>query len=289
MLGCLCDGYTHLAVLPANHTHKQRRRESCISDGIYEGLRDRDIIRGAMADTDIPKVETYAEGEPIPPVDPEDVKRFWHVKPPWRPGNDVQSACSPGADTTAVFQRWAMIDTLTTYNLLTPWKHGEDLDDAVFRVAARLPLHAIAYKRYKIPGDELHGFDPNAFVQRLIEETGISHVWETVATKVSEGGRTFSYSFVGGAQERDPDAAAKHGARQILWEIWKRFSPSLDEVVSHNDKEQATHIVATFFANFLLDNIDLVRQLEDAFRDMQHVPLDPILSELERKAQHWGV
>ena len=190
-----------------------------------------------------------------------------------------------------------MIDTLTTYNLLTPWKHGEDLDDAVFRVAASLPLHAIAYKRYKIPGDELDGFDPNAFVQRLIEETGISHVWEPVATKVPEGGRIFSYSLVGGAQERDPDAAAKHAARQIPWEIWKRFSPSLDEVVSHKDKEQATHIVATFFANFLLDNIDLVRQLEDAFRDMQHVPLDPtlsvpldpILSELERKAQHWGV
>jgi hypothetical protein len=71
-------------------------------------------------------------------------------------------------------------------------------------------------------------------------------------------------------------------ARRLLW---KRFSPSLDEVVSHRAKEQAAHIVSTFFANFLLDNIDLVRQLEDAFRDMQHVPLDPILSELERRAQ----
>jgi hypothetical protein len=248
-----------------------------------------------MADTDIPNFMTYAEGEAIPPVDPEDIKRFWKVKPPWRQGNDVQSASSPGANTTAVFQRWAMIDTLTTYNLLTPWQHGEELDDAVFRVAASLPLHAMAYQRYKIPGDELHGFDPNAFVQRLIEETGISHVWEPVATKVSEGGRTFSYSLVGGAQERDPDAAAKQAARQILWEIWKRFS-SLGEVVSRSDKEQATQIVATFFGNFLLDNIDLVRQLEDSFRDMQHVPLnpniqhvplDPILTELERRAQQF--
>jgi hypothetical protein len=57
--------------------------------------------------------------------------------------------------------------------------------------------------------------------------------------------------------------------------------------VSHSDEEQATHIVATLFANFLLDNLDLVRQLESAFRDMQNVPLDPILSELERRAQRF--
>jgi hypothetical protein len=238
-----------------------------------------------MADTDIPNFKTYAEGEPIPSVDPEDIKRFWHVKPPWRHGNDVQSACSPGADVAAVFRRWAMIDTLTIYKLLTPWQHGEDLDDGVFRIAATFPLRELRSKRYMIPGDECFGFDPNAFVQKLIEETGISHVWEPVANKVSEGGRTFSYSLVGGSQEQD--AAAKRASRQILWEMWKRFAPSLDEVVSHSDKEEATHIVATFFADFLLDNVDLVRQLEDAFGDMQHVPLDPILSELERKAQRF--
>jgi len=103
-----------------------------------------------------------------------------------------------------------------------------------------------------IPGDERFGFDPNAFVQKLIEETGILHTWEPVSTNIAEGGRAFSYSLVGGARERNPDAAAKQGARQILWELWKRFPPSLDEIVSHSDKEQATHIVATFFANFLL-------------------------------------
>jgi hypothetical protein len=178
-----------------------------------------------------------------------------------------------------------MIETLTIYKLLAPWQHGEELHEAVFRIAATFPFRYLKHKRYMIPGDEHFGFDPNAFVQKLIEETGISHVWEPVRTKVSEGGRTFSYTLVGGAQERDPDAAAKHAARQILWEIWKRFSPSLEAVVSHSDKEQASYIVATFFANFLLDNVDLVRQLEDSFRDMQHVPLDPILTELERRAQ----
>lgn len=87
-----------------------------------------------------------------------------------------------------------MVDTLTRYNeeqLLAPWHHGEDLHEAVFRIAATFPLRHLEHRPYMIPGDEYFGFDPNAFVQRLIEETGISHVWEPVATKVPEGGRGF--------------------------------------------------------------------------------------------------
>jgi hypothetical protein len=34
----------------------------------------------AMADISIPKFKTYAEGEPIPPVDPEDIKRVWEYE-----------------------------------------------------------------------------------------------------------------------------------------------------------------------------------------------------------------
>jgi hypothetical protein len=33
----------------------------------------------ANADTPIPKFKTYAEGEPIPPVDPEDLRRRWKI------------------------------------------------------------------------------------------------------------------------------------------------------------------------------------------------------------------
>jgi hypothetical protein len=185
---------------------------------------------------------------------------------------------------------------LARYNrsqLLAPWHHGEELDDAVFRIAATFPLREVKHKSYMIPGDEYFGFDPNAFVQRLIEETGISHVWEPVATKVPEGGRCFVASRiptrVPNPGERVPrtEHEAKHGARQVLWEIWKRFSPSLDQVLAARDKEEAAHIVATFFANFLLDNIDLVRQLEDAFRDLSSVPLDPILTALEQRAQRF--
>lgn len=36
-----------------------------------------------MADTDIPKFKNYADGEPIPPVDPEDRRRRWKIPIPW--------------------------------------------------------------------------------------------------------------------------------------------------------------------------------------------------------------
>src|SRR5882762_1699297 len=180
----------------------------------------------AMANADIPNFKTYTGGEPIHRVDPEDIRRCWHLKPPWGPGNDQQSACSPGADVAAVFRRWAMIDTLTTYNLLTPWQHGEDLDDAVFRIAAMFPLRELRHKIYMIPGDDYFGFDPNAFVQRLVEETGVSHVWEPVATKVPEGGRgytTVSATFEG-QRTQDHEREAKYQARELLWQIWSRFA-----------------------------------------------------------------
>lgn len=82
-----------------------------------------------------------------------------------------------------------MIGTLNIFKLLTPWQQGEELDDAVFRVAATFPLRELKHKNYMMPGDEYFGFDPNAFVQQLIDETGIPHVWEPAQTKVGEGGR----------------------------------------------------------------------------------------------------
>ena len=113
-------------------------------------------------------------------------------------------------------------------------------------------------------------------------------MWEPVATKAAEGDRGFvTVDFTLRGQVPNPERKAKQQARQVLWEMWKRFAPSLDKVVSHSDKERASKIVATFYANFLLDNIDLVRQLEDSFKEPQSIPMDPILSELEQRAQRW--
>ena len=246
-----------------------------------------------MSDTPNPKFKAYAQGEPIPAVDPEELKRRWKIKIPWT-REALEAAWRLEADISAVSSRYGMIRMLAGHNqeqLLAPWRQGEELHEAVFRIAATFPLRYLKHKSYMIPGDEHFGFDPNAFVQRLIEETGISHVWEQARTKVAEGGRRFVTMRIPtrapnpGERVSLTEREAKHGARQILWEIWKRFSPSLDEIVSHSDKEQASEIVATFFANFLRDNVDLVRQLEDAFKEPQRIALDPILSELERKAQ----
>jgi hypothetical protein len=232
-----------------------------------------------------PNFKTYAEGAPIPPVDPEDLKRRWNIKVPWTL-QDLQETWSHEADSSAVSSRWQMIDTLIVYKLLTPWQHANELDDAVFRIAATFPLRELKLKSYKIPGDERFGFDPNAFVQQLVEETGITHVWEPVATKVPEGGRdyvTMSANFAG--QVRDPEREAKRKARELVWSIWQRCAPSLDQVLSNIDKENAPEVVATFFADFLMDNIDLVRQLADLYRAGKWgAPLE-LWYELERRAQ----
>ena len=55
-----------------------------------------------------------------------------------------------------------------------------------------------------------------------------------------------------------PGTRSEAQARELVWAVWKRFSPSLDRVIADSDKEQASEIVATFFADFLLDNIELV-------------------------------
>jgi hypothetical protein len=110
---------------------------------------------------------------------------------------------------------------------------------------ATFPLRYLKHKSYMIAGDEHFGFDPNAFVQRLIEETGIPHVWEPVATKIAEGGRCFvteSVKFEG--QVPNPEREAKRKARRVVWNMWKRFAPSLDRVPSHSDKEQASEVAA---------------------------------------------
>jgi hypothetical protein len=156
----------------------------------------------ANAGTPIPKFKAYAEGQPIPPVDPKDIKRMCEYKRThsrvgangcqWLQG--LKAAISPEADFSDVSSRHRMVETLARYNkgqLLAPWHQGEELHEAVFRMAATFPLRYLKRKSYMIPGDEHFGFDPNAFVQRLIEETGISHVWEPVQTKVAEGGRCF--------------------------------------------------------------------------------------------------
>ena len=55
----------------------------------------------------------------------------------------------------------------------------------------------------------------------------------------------------------------------------------LDDLLSHLDKKQ----VAGLFADFLMDNIDLVRQIESSFRAANGGGPVDLLTELEQRAQ----
>jgi hypothetical protein len=184
-----------------------------------------------MPDREIPKFRFYKEGEQISSVDPEDLKR--RNNKPWTK-EALLAAQRREIDSSAVSRRNGMIEMLKLidsriYNgqLLAPWRHGEELDYAVFRVAAAFPIRELRHGAYMTAGDEIFGFDPNAFVQQLIEKTGIPHVWEPISTRIDEGGWSYSRFSV----QRD----AGREARDLLWAIWSRFA-NPDRLLSHSDE-----------------------------------------------------
>jgi len=234
------------------------------------------------AGPNLPAPRFYKEDVLIPPVGPDDLRRVWSVKPPWT-RDSRKEACSPGADVSAVVRRSQMIRTLTTLKLLTPWTHNEQLDEAVFRLAATFPLHEMRYRSYKIPGDEHYPFDPNAFVESLVKETGIAHVWEKVPTKVSEGGRCFVTSSLGYRVKVEyPGREARSKTRQLLWAIWTRFA-GFDELLA-DPEEPNLRLAAILFDDFLIANTDLIQQVVAAFRKSEGVGIG-LLMEVEQRAQ----
>jgi hypothetical protein len=71
-------------------------------------------------------------------------------------------ACSPGANVPAVWLRHTKVRALYRQGLLAEWQHGTTLDDAVFRVAARIAMR----------GAHL---DHDAFLRQLREEVVAPH------------------------------------------------------------------------------------------------------------------
>ena len=234
-----------------------------------------------MNSPDFPPPRTYKDVPLVPAVDPEDLKRVWNVKPPWTE-DWYKDAYRPGADVTAVAWRRHMINTLVTIKLLVPWTHEDTLDDAVFRLAASFPLHEHQSIEYQIPGDELWGFDPNAFAQRMVEETGVAHVWEPVVTKVSEGGRGYGFTFgILRGETRDLDRDARSKTRQLLWNLWQRFS-GIESANMLQDREHLS-VVSVLFEDFLIANTELVQRVVDGLRQDGYVGKD-LLMEIERRA-----
>ena len=237
----------------------------------------------ASADANIPNFRPYAEGEPIPLVDPEDIKRVWRQM--FSSGfEDLHEAYRPGADPSAILRRCAIVQTLSCLKVLTPWQHGEELDDAVFRVAAIFPIREFWPKDYRVAGDERFGFDPNGFMRRLVEETGISHVLELIPTRVPEGQRgysTVSATFRGQGPP-DPEQEAKRQARELMWQIWIRFA-NLGDLLPLRDRATVSR-TAFLFDHFVTRNLDLLREVEAGLMPGKFVR-DAILIEVERRAQ----
>jgi hypothetical protein len=170
-----------------------------------------------------------------------------------------------GANVGAVVSRRHMIDIFVRRKLLGPWTHDEQLDGAVFRLAATFPVHEEQFTNYMIPGDELYPFDPNAFLEKLVEETGIAHTWEPVRTKVEEGGRRFVMtSAVPAGAVPNPERKARHKTRQLLWLIWSRFA-GVERMV--RPEEVRAHSSSIAFENFLIANTDIIERLLREYRE----------------------
>jgi hypothetical protein len=115
-----------------------------------------------------------APGAPVPAVDPEDLKAIWRLHreiASQRPGESVGidntvmvGRCKPGADVHALAYRTSMLQVLqrVARDSLAPWTKNTELDDAVFRVAADIPMEWIGTEeRNRLP------FDVEELLRRL--------------------------------------------------------------------------------------------------------------------------
>ena len=109
-------------------------------------------------------IKAAERGEPIPPVTEDDLRLLHEVSTDMakrRVSKDVMVSidlmarvCSPGANLPAVWLRHIQLMQLIRQGVLAEWQHNADWDDAVYRVAASIPMNGFH-------------LDQQAFVQRL--------------------------------------------------------------------------------------------------------------------------
>jgi len=126
-----------------------------------------------MADSQFELVESFRvfihqaeQGSAIPPVGAHDLKCLHELcverakrycgKDGAVPLESMGRACSPGANLPAVWLRHTQLRTLYRQGLLAEWQHGTALEDAVFDLAATIPVNGVR-------------FDQNEFIRRLRE------------------------------------------------------------------------------------------------------------------------
>ena len=113
-------------------------------------------------------IKAAEEGATIPPVAQGDLKSLHELcveRAKRYCGKDgvvtldsMARVCSPDANLPAVWLRHTQVRSLYRHGLLAEWQHGTALDDAVFRLAATVPMNGV-------------NLDTEAFIRRLREES----------------------------------------------------------------------------------------------------------------------
>jgi hypothetical protein len=107
------------------------------------------------------------QDQPIPEVDPIDLKRFHEnvIERSREAGPGVAIGLSAlgltisGTDAGPLCVRNWLLGIMLMQGLLPDWQQGTELDGSVYRVAANIPVNGVQ-------------FDPEAFVTRLRAERG---------------------------------------------------------------------------------------------------------------------
>jgi hypothetical protein len=124
-----------------------------------------------MADEERDRLQSFRaflraaeEGATVPPVEADDLRSLHEASVDMTRrylGKDgvvslevMARACSRDANLPAVWLRHTQLRSLVRQGLLAEWQHGTVLDDAVYRVAAAIPMNGVH-------------FDAETFVQRL--------------------------------------------------------------------------------------------------------------------------
>jgi len=127
-------------------------------------------------------IKAAEDGAAIPPVTEEDLRRLHEVSADMakrRVGKDgmvsvdlMARICSPGANLPAVWLRYTQLRLLIRQGVLAEWQPSADWDEAVYRVAATIPMNGFQW-------------DQEAFVQRLRDTDDMAR---QVAAKFCEHG-----------------------------------------------------------------------------------------------------
>jgi hypothetical protein len=113
----------------------------------------------------------------VPPVEPADLRSVWTMQTgvqALRPGEQImisaescKQACGPEADVRAVYERVSHLWMLREVGVLATWVHDGVPDDAVFHVAATIPMSRMQIGVvYQEPP-----FDLEEFIRQVEERT----------------------------------------------------------------------------------------------------------------------